>query len=208
MGELVRQAQAGDKAAFAQLTIRYRARIVALCLHISGNASEAEDIAQEVFLNCYLKISSFEGRSHFFTWLYRMAVNRSLNARRSKNRRQQRVILDPRIDRAVAVDARQNPALAIEMRRLYAHLLEALDDLPDDMCASVVLVFLQGLSHKEAAAILGCNTKTIAWRIHKSRKKLREARLQYLREGATKTDETGTVDVLAQLRASLRLTPV
>ena len=81
---LVNRAKAGDRAAFDELVRRYRSRILALALHLCGNESEAEDITQEVFLKAFNKLDSFEGRSHFFTWVYRMAVNRSLNARRDR----------------------------------------------------------------------------------------------------------------------------
>ena len=74
---LVDAAKAGDQGAFAALVTRYRKRIFALALHITGSASEADDIAQDVFLKAYRALPEFEGRSQFFTWVYRMTVNRS-----------------------------------------------------------------------------------------------------------------------------------
>jgi RNA polymerase sigma-70 factor (ECF subfamily) len=134
----VAAAKAGDTRAFESLVRRYRKRIYALALHIVGHASEADDIAQEVFLKAYRALGTFEGRSQFFTWVYRMTVNRSLNARRDRARRAERsdVLLedgDPRIELAVAVDARDNPGLAAELRQTYGRLLRALDSLPADM---------------------------------------------------------------------------
>lgn len=170
---LVALAKAGDRAAFDELVRRYRSRIVALALHLSGDAHEAEDITQEVFLKAYQKLHTFEGRSHFFTWVYRMAVNRSLNARRDRQRRREETLDDPRVDRAVAVDARGNPAKAAELRETYSRLVRALDKLPAPMRTSVVLVVLQGLSHGEAAVVQKCSEGTIAWRIHEARKRLR-----------------------------------
>ena len=70
--ELVARAQAGEKQAFGELVRRYRPRILALALHLGGSESEAEDIAQEVFFKAYRKLDSFEGRSEFFTWVYRI----------------------------------------------------------------------------------------------------------------------------------------
>src|ERR1700743_3069755 len=84
---LVDAAKAGDTRAFEALVKRYRKRIYALALHIVGHASEADDIAHVVFLKAYRALGSFEGRSQFFTWVYRMTVNRSLNARRDRARR-------------------------------------------------------------------------------------------------------------------------
>src|SRR5689334_25255555 len=100
---LVDAAKKGDKQAFESLVKRYRKRIFALALHITGSASEADDIAQEVFLKAYRALAEFEGRSEFFTWVYRMTVNRSLNARRDRARRGEEPD-DPRLELAVAVE--------------------------------------------------------------------------------------------------------
>jgi RNA polymerase sigma-70 factor, ECF subfamily len=174
--QLVARAQQGDDRAFGELVRRYRQRIVALTLHLTGSASDAEDITQEVFLGAYRALRSFEGRSHFFTWLYRLAVNRALNAQRSRSRRRESFLEeDPRIDKAIAVDAAGDPQRAAELRELYARLLVALDRLPAPVRTSVVLVTLQGMSHAEAAVIQTCAPGTVAWRIHEARKQLRIA---------------------------------
>jgi RNA polymerase sigma-70 factor (ECF subfamily) len=170
---LVDRAKAGDRAAFEELYRRYRGRILALALHLCGNESEAEDITQEVFIKAYQKLDSFEGRSHFFTWVYRMAVNRSLNARRDKKRRREEAIDDPRIARALRVDAGGDPVRAAELRATYRRLLQALDGLPVNMRTSVVLVVLQGFSHAEAAVVLKCSAGTVAWHMHQARDRLR-----------------------------------
>jgi RNA polymerase sigma-70 factor (ECF subfamily) len=171
---LVERAKSGDVAAFEELVRRYRSRILALALHLSGNATEAEDITQEVFLKAFQKLDSFEGRSHFFTWIYRMTVNRALNAKRDRKRRREELGDDPRIERALAVDAAGDPAKAAELRATYARLLRALDRLPVEMRTSVVLVVLQGLSHAEAAVVQSCSSGTVAWRIHQARHRLRK----------------------------------
>jgi RNA polymerase sigma-70 factor (ECF subfamily) len=171
---LVDRAKAGDDGAFEELVRRYRDRILALALHLSGNESEAEDITQEVFLKAYQKLDSFEGRSHFFTWVYRMTVNRSLNSKRDRKRRREETIDDPRIARALRIDAPNDPRKAAELRATYVCLLQALDSLPANMRTSVVLVVLQGLNHAEAAVVLKCSAGTVAWHIHQARQRLRE----------------------------------
>lgn len=171
--ELVRRAKAGDGRAFGELVRRYRPRIFALCLHLTGSQSDADDVTQEVFLRAFHVLDSFEGRSQFFTWVYRMAVNRSLNHRRDRKRRAEAPLNDPRVERAIKVDAPNNPAKAAELRQTYARLLTSLDGLPPAMRATVVLVALQGLSHAEAAIIQKCSAGTIAWRMHVARRELR-----------------------------------
>ncbi len=185
---LVDAAKAGDQRAFESLVRRYRKRIYALALHITGSASEADDIAQEVFLKAYRALGEFEGRSQFFTWVYRMTVNRSLNARRDRARRGEEPD-DPRLELAVAVDARSNPSRATELRQTYARLLRALDGLHVDMRTTVILVSLQGMSHGEVAVVQNVSEGTIAWRMHEARRRLHEAmapeKLQRKRELST-----------------------
>lgn len=172
---LVAAAKAGDQRAFDALVVRYRKRIFALALHITGSASEADDIAQDVFLKAYKALPQFEGRSQFFTWVYRMAVNRSLNVRRDRARRGEDTLDDPRLELAVAVDARSNPGREAELRQSYARLLRALDSLPIDMRTTVILVSMQGMSHGEVAVIQNLSEGTIAWRMHEARRRLHEA---------------------------------
>src|SRR3954468_971381 len=167
--KLVRRAQSGDRAAFDDLVRRYRARIYALSLHLTGSRSEADDITQDVFTRAYQQLCTFAGRSEFFTWLYRIAVNRSLNARRDTARRRTSGLDDPRVQAAVAVDAYGDPRRAAELRQSYARLIAALDRLLASLRSTVVLVALQGLSHDEAGAVLGCPPGTVGWRLHEGR---------------------------------------
>jgi RNA polymerase sigma-70 factor (ECF subfamily) len=174
---LVARAKAGEPQAFDALVRRYRKRIFALALHLSGAESDADDIVQEVFIRAFRALDQFEGRSEFFTWVYRLTVNRALDARRARGRRSESSIEedDPRIERALQVDAYGDPRRAAELRQTYARALHALDELPPDMRTTVVLVTLQGLSNAEAAVVQGCPRGTIAWRLHEGRRRLLEA---------------------------------
>jgi len=173
---LVDRAKAGDAGAFDALVRRYRKRVFALALHLSGSESDADDITQDVFLRAYHTLASFEGRSEFFTWVYRMTVNRSLDARRARARRSESSFEDdPRLERAVEADAGGDPRRATELRQTYARVLRALDALPVEMRTTVVLVALQGLSNAEAAVVQKCSRGTIAWRLHEARAHLDRA---------------------------------
>lgn len=174
---LVACAKAGDAQAFDALVRRYRKRIFALALHLSGSESDADDIVQDVFVRAFHALDQFEGRSEFFTWVYRLTVNRALDARRTKTRRGESSIEedDPRIERALQVDAPGDPRRAVELRQTYARVLRALDSLPADMRTTIVLVTLQGLSNAEAAVVQRCARGTIAWRLHEGRRLLLEA---------------------------------
>ena len=170
--ELVARAKAGDTAAFNELVRKYRARVYSLALHLTGQASDADDITQDAFLKAYHKLPEFEGRSEFFTWIYRITLHRALNAKRDRKRRRTVPLDDPRLVAAVAVDAGGDPERATHLRDRYRALLEAFDQLSSLLQTTVVLTTLQGLSYKEAAVVLDTTEGTIAWRIHEARRKM------------------------------------
>jgi RNA polymerase sigma-70 factor (ECF subfamily) len=172
---LVERARQGDPAAFDGLVRRFRPRIYALALHFTGSASDADDIAQEAFVEAYRHVSHFEGRSQFFTWLYRITVNRALNSQRQRARGAGIPLDDARVEAALAVDAPSDPRLALSLRETYAQLVLALDALPVGLKSAVVLTALSGLSYEEAAVVLGTSAGAVAVRIHEARKHLRTA---------------------------------
>ncbi len=170
--ELVARAKTGDHRAFNQLVRTYRPRVYSLALHLTGQESDADDITQDAFLKAYDKLPEFEGRSEFFTWIYRITLHRALNAKRDRKRRRTVPLDDPRLVAAVAVDAEGDPERAAQLRDRYRALLEAFDQLTPLLQTTVVLTTLQGLSYKEAAVVLDTTEGTIAWRIHEARRKL------------------------------------
>lgn len=184
---LVEAARTGDPKAFDELVKRYRPRIFALALHMTGSRSDADDITQDAFLRAYAKLSEFEGRSEFFTWLYRIALHRALNMQRDRRRRPAVDFEDPRVGMAVAVDAGGDPRRSAELREQYAHLLHALDRLSPVLRTTVVLTTLQDLSYTEAAIILETNEGTIAWRVHEARAQLKRCLDAYTRGDPTPT---------------------
>lgn len=173
---LVERAQAGDHRAFDALVRRFRPRIYALALHVSGSASDADDITQEAFVKAYRHLGSFEGRSAFFTWLYRITLHAALNAQRSKcapGGASQ--VADARVEAAVRVDAAGDPRTTLELRESYTALVRALDQLSPTLKSAVVLTALSGLSCEEAAVVLGTTPGAISVRLHEARKRLRVA---------------------------------
>ena len=184
--ELVARAKAGDTSAFDELVRKYRARVYAVALHLTGDASDADDITQDAFLKAYHKLPDFEGRSEFFTWIYRITLHRALNAKRDRKRRRTVPMDDPRLVAAVAVDAEGDPERATHLRDRYRALLESFDRLSPLLQTTVVLTTLQGLSYKEAAVVLDTTEGTIAWRVHEARRKM-TGYLQSLETGPART---------------------
>ncbi|MBK6514784.1 MAG: sigma-70 family RNA polymerase sigma factor [Polyangiaceae bacterium] len=174
--ELIDRARRGEAEAFGLLVRRHQRRIYRLAAHLTRNAPEAEDVTQETFVRAYQALDRFDGRSEPFTWLYRIAVNLSLNqirARKSKLRKG--TTDDPRI-LALVTETRPelgDPGGASDRRRVAEALYEGIDTLSDTLRTTLVLVCIDGLSHEEASKVLGCPEGTVAWRIHEARRKLR-----------------------------------
>ncbi len=174
--ELAEAARDGDKDAFGVLVRRHQRRVFRLAVHLLRNAAEAEDVTQETFVRAYRALDRFDGRSEPFTWIYRIAVNLALNAIRARRPSRRATPLDdPRIE-GLLEDRRvhhADPAHLIADRQLGLALCDGIDGLSDTLRTTLVLVIVDGLSHAEAAEVLGCPEGTVAWRVHEARKKLR-----------------------------------
>ena len=174
--ELVDRAREGDAQAFGQLVRRHQQRLHRLAVHLLRDRAEAEDVIQEAFLRAYRALARFDGRSEPYTWFYRITINLSLNALRSrKSHRTSTEADDPRLDALVAEkQSTVDPAGDAAQSELYAALAQGIDELSDTLRTTLVLVCIDGRSHEEAAAILGAPEGTIAWRVHEARRKLKE----------------------------------
>lgn len=174
--ELVEEARAGNAEAFGLLVRRHQRRIYRLAVHLLRDAAEAEDVTQETFVRAYGALDRFDGRSEPFTWIYRIAVNLSLNTIRSrKTSRKATTPDDPRIE-GLLIERRAtlaDPANISADRELAIALADGIDSLSDTLRTTLILVGVDGLSHTEAGEVLGCPEGTIAWRVHEARKKLR-----------------------------------
>jgi RNA polymerase sigma-70 factor (ECF subfamily) len=174
--ELVEAARGGDAEAFGALVRRHQRRIFRLTSHLLRSASEAEDVTQETFVRAYGALARFDGRSEPFTWIYRIAVNLSLNAIRSRKTRRTSAPPDESRMDSMMLEARGNlasPADQTADRQLALALLDGLNELSETLRTTLILVGVDGVSHAEAAEVLGCPEGTIAWRVHEARRKLR-----------------------------------
>lgn len=176
--ELVAKAKSGDAQAFGTLVRRHQRRIFRLAFHLVRTGAEAEDVTQETFVRAYQALDRFDGRSEPFTWLYRIAVNLSLNTIRArKSTRDSTPSDDPRIE-ALLTETRpshgSDPAAQSHQRQLAVALCDGIDRLSDTLRTTLILVCIDGVGHDEAAKVLGCPEGTVAWRVHEARRKLRE----------------------------------
>ena len=166
---LVARAQAGDLAAFEVLYRANVGRVYALCYRMAGDASLAEELAQDVFVRAWQRLGSFRGDSALSSWLHPLTVNVALSERRSRRRRTSRVMStdDPAaFERPETKKAA--PEAAVDIDR-------ALETLPPGARAVFVLHDVEGYKHEEIAKMTGVATGTSKAQLHRARRLLREA---------------------------------
>jgi RNA polymerase sigma-70 factor (ECF subfamily) len=191
------RARKGDRQAFASLVRRYQRRVYAAALHILGSHGDADDVCQETFIRAYRGLATFDGRSDFFTWLYRITVNTALNAMRSTRRGQ---ALSDRSQAESEHGGGRPEALGVvektpaEWAMLSADLrrvLEAVASLSPALRVTLVMATVDDLPYKQIAEILEIPEGTVAWRVNEARRLLR---LRFMSEDAAapqNSDRTG-----------------
>jgi RNA polymerase sigma-70 factor, ECF subfamily len=173
--EAIERAKQGDAQAFQDLYDKHKRRVYSLCLRMTANTAEAEDLTQEAFLQLYRKIGTFRGESAFSTWLHRLSVNVVLMHLRKKNL--------PLVSLEETTQAGEDDtpkkdfgaedlALAGSIDRLQ--LQKAVDDLPPGYRTIFVLHDIEGYEHNEIAGIVGCSIGNSKSQLHKARMKLRD----------------------------------
>jgi RNA polymerase sigma-70 factor (ECF subfamily) len=165
---LVRQAQNGDLVAFERLYRDNERKVFGLCYRLSSDPALAEELTQEVFVRAWRKLASFRGESAFSSWLYPLTVNVALSERRSRRRRDSRIVAteDPsRLERAPRAPA---PEAGFDLDK-------ALRTLPPGARAVFVLHDVEGRTHEEIGELLGLAPGTSKAQLHRARRLLREA---------------------------------
>jgi len=170
---LVRTAQSGDRDAFEQLVRLHADRLYAVVIRVVGDRHEAEEVVQETFLRAWRSLGRFEGRSQFFTWLYRIGVN---EAKRTYERRGARPASTP-LEEAPgqAADERHTPHARAEAQDLRQALEAAIMELPMDYRMPLVLRDIEGLSTTQAAAVMDLGEAAFKSRLHRARLAVRAA---------------------------------
>ncbi len=181
--QLIARAQRGDEEAFAALFEAHKRRVYSLCLRMTGDTAEAEDLAQEAFLQLFRKVSTFRGESAFSTWLHRLVVNVVLMHLRKKGLQQV-----PLEDTDNSQEETVKREYGDDDRRLLGSidrvtLSRAIEQLPPGYRSVFVLHDVEGYEHNEIAQIMNCSVGNSKSQLHKARLKLREALRQGRSEG-------------------------
>jgi RNA polymerase sigma-70 factor (ECF subfamily) len=171
--ELVERVQKGEKEAFDILVLKYQHKIVRQVSRYVRDFSEAQDVAQEVFLKAYRALPGFRGESAFYTWLYRIADNTAKNYLVAQKRRPpgSGVDLDDAeyqaLDSALVVIA--TPEHLLLRDEIEKTVFNTIEQLPEDLRTAITLRELEGLSYEEIAQAMGCPVGTVRSRIFRAR---------------------------------------
>lgn len=183
---LVKAAREGDMRAYDELVQRYQERIYATVYHMTSNHEDANDIAQETFIKAYSALKSFKGDSSFYTWIYRIAVNKTINFLKQRKNKVSlslndldfNVENDPEL---VAFVSDKTPRRDIALSELQEKLNVAMQKLSDVHRMVVTLHDIQGLSHEEIANIMDCNVGTVRSRLFYARQQLQAYLSDYVK---------------------------
>lgn len=188
--ELVERFNKGDRAAFEALVIRHQRRVYNLAYRITGIAEEAQELAQEVFIKVFQKLSTFRGESAFTTWLYQVTANHAKNKLKYLNRR--KYFTSESIDEPIQgqngpmskqyENPSPRPDQALNSSQVQKIVQEKLSELEEDQRIVVTLRDIEGLDYDEIAEITGLALGTVKSRIHRGRLELKRKLAFLIRE--------------------------
>jgi RNA polymerase sigma-70 factor (ECF subfamily) len=185
-GVLVDRARRGNLEAYDELVQRYQERIYATVYHMTSNHEDANDLAQESFIKAFQALKSFKGGSSFYTWLYRIAVNKTINFLKQRKNRIHLSLNDLDFNAEhdpdlVAFVSEKTPRRDANLSELQEKLNTALMKLSEPHRLVVVLHDVQGMSHEEIAKVMECNIGTVRSRLFYARQQLQAWLSDYLK---------------------------
>jgi len=183
---LVKRAKRGDLSAYDELVRRYQERIYATVYHMTSNHEDANDLAQEAFIKGFQALKSFKGGSSFYTWVYRIAVNKTINFLKQRKNKANMSLDDLDFNAEhhpdlVALISEKTPRREISLTELQEKLNIAMQKLSEHHRLVVTLHDVQGLSHEEIAKVMECNIGTVRSRLFYARQQLQAHLSDYLK---------------------------
>ncbi len=188
--KLVERAQDGDRQAFQKLVEKYQRKVYGVCIGMLKDEADSKDVSQEVFIKVYRYIDNFNFESSFYTWLYRITVNKCIDFIR-KQKRKKEVDYDDEILRDGDVEGDEHilpsrlgidPDKAYGRKELRANMLKALETLSEKHRTILVLREVEGLSYLEMAEVLDVSKGTVMSRLYHARRYFQEAVEEYVGE--------------------------
>jgi RNA polymerase sigma factor (sigma-70 family) len=183
---LVRKARRGDLSAYDELVRRYQERIYGTIYHMTSNHEDANDLAQESFIKAFRALKSFKGGSSFYTWLYRIAVNKTINFLKQRKNRIHMSLNDLDFNAEhdpdlVALISEKTPNREVSLSELQEKLNGAMLKLSEPHRLVVIMHDVQGMAHDEIATVMSCNIGTVRSRLFYARQQLQALMSDYLK---------------------------
>jgi RNA polymerase sigma-70 factor (ECF subfamily) len=183
---LVRRAQKGDLAAYDELVRRYQERIYATVYHMTANHEDANDLAQETFIKAYQALHTFKGDSGFYTWIYRIAINKTINFLKQRKNKTHMSLNDLDFNAEhdpdlMALISDKTPRREATLSELQENLNAAMQKLSPVHRLVVTLHDVQGMAHEEIGTVMDCNIGTVRSRLFYARQQLQAYLSDYLK---------------------------
>jgi RNA polymerase sigma-70 factor (ECF subfamily) len=185
--ELVALAQQGEEPAFEQLYKRYSRALYSLAYQMLGTHQEADEILQETFVRVFKNLSRLRSPEAFTSWVYQITVNLCMDYRKMRARARWQPIEDPNHEGAAThfelatTKWVRNPLQVLENNELLSHITAAIEALPEQQKAVVIMHEIEGMSKKMISHVLECSLVTVRTNLHHARKKLRRRLMMYLK---------------------------
>ena len=182
---LIEQLKKGDESAFRTIVEKWQDMTYNTALGIVQNAEDAEDIAQEVFVQVYQSIHSFKGESKFSTWLYRITIAKALDHERRKRRKKRFAVVKKFFDGAeeVTIPDFEHPGVSFDKKESSRMLFKAISQLPENQRIAFTLHKVDGLSYLEVSEVMNLTVSSIESLMHRAKNNLKKSLENYYRSG-------------------------
>jgi RNA polymerase sigma-70 factor (ECF subfamily) len=180
--EMISRCQQGDQNALREIFDQYHKKVYRIAYGVVRHREDALDIVQEVFIKLFRSIKNFKGKSHFYTYLYRMAMNTAIDHTR-KMKRQPSSSMDEDEGFQLSDNAEKRPDRIFAHKELEERVKVAMEKLPAEQKAALIFREVEGLSYQEMAEAMGCSIGTVMSRLHYGRKKIQELLKDYTKGG-------------------------
>jgi RNA polymerase sigma-70 factor (ECF subfamily) len=178
--EMISRCQQGDQEALKEIFDKYHNKVYRIAFGVVRQREEALDVVQEVFIKLFRSIKNFKGRSHFYTYLYRMVMNTAIDHKR-KTGKQFMSSLDEEGSFEPSDEAEKGPERILLQKELEERVKLAMDKLPAEQKAALIFRDVEGLSYQEMAEAMGCSIGTVMSRLHYGRKRMQESLKDYVK---------------------------
>jgi len=178
--EMISRCQQGDQEALKEIFDQYHKKVYRIAYGVVRQREEALDVVQEVFIKLLRSIKNFKGRSHFYTYLYRMVMNTAIDHKRKAGKRFMSS-LDQEGSFEPSAEAEKGPEMILLQKELEERVRLAMDKLPDEQKAALIFRDVEGLSYQEMAEAMGCSIGTVMSRLHYGRKRMQESLKDYVK---------------------------